>query len=111
MEESILLSIKKMLGITADYTHFDPDIVMHINSVFMTLKQLGVGPINGFIIEDESTHWSDYIDDPLEYQAVKTYIYCKVKLIFDPPQSSAHIEALKQNAAEYEWRLNLDAES
>ena len=107
MKESILLSIKKMLGMPADYTHFDLDIITHINTVLMGLTQIGVGPSEGFIIEDDSTSWSDYIADPLKLQAVKTYIYLKVRLIFDPPQSSSHMEAIKQSISEYEWRLNV----
>lgn len=91
----------------ADYTHFDSDIIMHINTVLMGLTQLGVGPTEGFIIEDDLTTWSDYVEDPLKLQAVKTFIYCKVRLVFDPPQSSTHIDVLKQTAAECEWRLNV----
>ena len=107
MEESILLSIKKMLGMTADYTHFDPDIIMHINTMLMNLHQMGVGPVDGFDIEDDGATWDDYLEDMSKLHAVKTYIYCKVRLVFDPPQSSAHIEVLKQTAAECEWRLNV----
>ena len=109
--ESILTSIKKLLGIAADYTHFDDDIVLHINSVFMTLRQLGVGPSEGFIIEDESAHWADFIEDPRKLQMVKTYVYLRVKLLFDPPLSSAVIESMNRTINEYEWRLNFDAES
>lgn len=107
MEESILLSIKKLLNIPTDYDYFDTDIIIHINTVFMTLNQLGVGPVEGFIIEDDSTTWNDYLTDPTKLQAVKTYIYLKVRLIFDPPQSSAHIEAIKHSISEYEFRLNV----
>lgn len=115
--DSILTSIKKLLGITEEYTHFDADIIMHINSVFMTLKQLGVGPDKGFMIEDSSSTWDEYIniDDDPEKQAllsaVKTYIHLKVKLLFDPPLSSAVMEAIKQSINEAEWRLNVEAES
>lgn len=109
--ESILTSIKKLLGMPEDYTAFDEDIIMHINSVFMVLKQLGVGPADGFFIEDDSTTWADYIENPREWHAVKTYIYAKVRLIFDPPQNSAHIKCLEQTVAEFEWRLNLEAET
>lgn len=109
--ESILTSIKKLLGITEDYTHFDADIVMHINTVFMTLTQLGVGPSNGFIIEDKTAIWSDFIEDPTKYQAVKSYMYLRVKLLFDPPTNSALIEAINRQISEYEWRLNVAAES
>ena len=82
--ESILTSIKKMLGITEEYTHFDADIIMHINSVFVTLRQLGVGPKEGFRIEDEASLWSDFIsEDDMRFESVKTYIYLKVRLLFD----------------------------
>lgn len=111
MNESILTSIKKLLGMTADYTHFDTDIIIHINTVFMTLHQLGVGPEEGFKIEDESSVWEDYIEEEDNLEAVKTYIYLKAKLVFDPPTSSAVMEANKQMIQELEWRLNVQAES
>lgn len=109
--ESILTSIKKMLGISEDCEDFDPDIIMHINTVFTVLRQLGVGPEEGFFIEDSSAVWQDFISDPVAYNAVKTYLYAKVRLIFDPPQNSAHIECLKQIVSEYEFRLNIEAET
>ena len=111
MNESILTSIKKLLGMTADYTHFDTDIIIHINAVFMTLHQLGVGPEEGFKIEDNTTVWEDYIEEDDNLEAVKTYIYLKVKLVFDPPLNSAVMEANKQMIQELEWRLNVQAES
>lgn len=107
MEESILISIKKLLGITKEYTHFDTDIIMHINSVFMVLQQLGVGPNEGFFIEDDSYSWDDYIEDPTQLHAVKSYIYLKVKLLFDPPANSSHINAIEKQIGEFEWRLNV----
>lgn len=109
--ESILTSIKKSLGITEEYTHFDEDLVMHINSVFMILTQLGVGPSEGFVIEDDTAYWTDFIEDPSKMQAVKSYVYLKVKLLFDPSLSSAVIEATNRMINEYEWRLNVEAES
>ena len=111
MQESILTSIKKLLGMTKEYNAFDTDIIMHINSVFMTLSQLGVGPETGFRIKDETATWSMYISDEDNLDAVKTYIYLKVKLVFDPPASSAVMEANKQMIKELEWRLNVQAES
>lgn len=105
--ESILTSIKKLLGIDEEYDIFDPDIIMHINSVLMVLTQMGVGPANGFMIEGEDAVWSDFIEDAEQIQSVKTYIYLKVKLIFDPPLSSAVIESMKQLINEFEWRLNI----
>lgn len=109
--ESILTSIKKLLGIEEDYVHFDPDIIMHINSVFMILNQLGVGPPEGFRIEDDIATWADYTDNNLLYESVKTYIYLKVRLLFDPPASSSLIEAMNRQISELEWRLNVAAES
>ena len=109
--ESILTSIKKLLGITEEYDQFDPDIIMHINSVFMILTQLGVGPAEGFSIEDDTAVWTDFIQDVKKLEAVKTYIYLKVKLLFDPPLSSAVIESMNRLINELEWRLNVAAES
>lgn len=109
MDESILTSIKKLLGISEEYTQFDNDIIMHINTVFMNLTQLGVGPSAGFYIEDDSASWSDFVDieNNAPLQAIKTYIYLKVKLLFDPPLSSSVIEAMNRQIAELEWRLNV----
>lgn len=110
--ESILTSIKKSLGITEDYTQFDTDIIMHINSVFTTLTQLGVGPSEGFYIEDKSAEWSDFIEDMTKLQAIKTYVYLKVRLIFDSASlGSATLAAYERQIQEIEWRLNVIAES
>ena len=109
--ESILISVKKLLGITEEYDQFDPDIIMHINSVFMILTQLGVGPAEGFSIEDDTAVWTDFIQDVKKLESVKTYIYLKVKLAFDPPLSSAVIESMNRLINELEWRLNVAAES
>ena len=110
--ESILTSIKKMLGITEEYTHFDADLIMHINSVFVTLRQLGVGPEEGFRIEDKTSYWSDFIpEDDMRFESVKTYIYLKVRLLSDPPLNSAVIESINRISNELEWRLNVEAES
>lgn len=109
--DSILTSIKKMLGISEDYTQFDADLIMHINTVFLNLTQLGVGPVSGFTIEDEYSEWTDFISNSTQLQAVKSYMYLKVKLLFDPPLSSAVIESTNRMIAELEWRLNVAAES
>ena len=109
--ESILTSIKKLLGITEEYKHFDPDIIMHINAVFMTLNQLGVGPSEGFVIEDDTSIWEDFISDTKKLQDVKSYMYLKVKLLFDPPSNSAVIDSMYRMIGEFEWRINLAAES
>jgi hypothetical protein len=110
--ESILTSIKKMLGIAEEYEEFDPEIIMHINSVFTTLMQLGVGPSNGFYIEDAVAEWTDFIEDMSQLQAVKTYVYLKVRLLFDPTSlGSATLAAYERQVSEYEWRLNVIAET
>ena len=108
--DSILVSIKKLLGIAADYTHFDPDIIMHINSAFSILTQLGVGPPEGFRIEDNTKTWNDFIGDVTRIDAVKSYVYLKVSLMFDPPTSSAVLSAKERQISELEWRLNVAAE-
>ena len=105
--ESILTSIKKLLGITEEYTHFDADLIMHINSVFMILNQLGVGPAEGFYIEDKTIYWEDFVSDPTQLQAIKSYMHLKVKLLFDPPASGTIMECYKQMINELEWRLNV----
>ena len=107
METSILTSIKKMLGVAEDYTEFDEDIITHINSVFLNLTQLGVGPEEGFMIENDTSVWEDFINDSIQLQAVKTYMYLKVKLLFDPPLSSSVTESFTRMIAELEWRLNV----
>ena len=110
--ESILITIKKLLGITEEYTHFDQDIIMHINSVFMTLTQLGVGPEEGFSIEDETSNWTDFVSDltAANLEGVKTYIFLKVRLLFDPPASTAVLESYNRAISEYEFRLNIAAD-
>lgn len=107
METSILTSIKKLLGVAEDYAEFDEDIITHINSVFLNLTQLGVGPEEGFMIEDNTAEWEDFINDSVQLQAVKTYVYLKVKLLFDPPLSSSVTESINRMIAELEWRLNV----
>lgn len=110
--DSILTSIKKLLGIAEEYEHFDADIIMHINSVFMTLTQLGVGPSGGFYIEDEETIWSDFLPDRDKLQAIKTYMYLRVRLLFDPSSmGSATLSAYERQIQELEWRLNIAGET
>lgn len=110
--ESILTSIKKLLGIEEDYEHFDVDIITHINSVFMILNQLGIGPNEGFVIEDKNAKWSDYLPvaDLARLSAIKTFIHLKVRLLFDPPASSV-AEHINKQLNELEWRLNVLAET
>lgn len=107
MTDSILNDIKKLLGIDNTYTEFDTDIIIHINSVFMILTQLGVGPENGYKITGSLNTWSEFIDDEYQKESVKTYIYLKVKMYFDPPQNSAHAQAIQSQISELEWRLNV----
>lgn len=110
--DSILTSIKKLLGIDEDYIQFDDDIIMHINTVFLNLTQLGVGPEEGFSIEDNTAEWTDFVDveNNMQLNAIKTYMYLKVKLLFDPPLSSSVIESTNRMIAELEWRLNVAVE-
>ena len=109
--DSILTSVKKLLGITEECTDFYADIIMHINSALMILTQLGVGPSEGFFIEDKTDFWDDFITGIGQFEAVKTYVYMKVKLMFDPPSSSAVMDAMNRTISELEWRLNVAAES
>lgn len=110
VNDSILDSIKKLLGIASDYTNFDTDIIIYINSAFMVLNQLGVGPEEGFKITGKDELWSSYITDSDNLEAVKSYIHLKVKVAFDPPLNSTVMEAHKQLISEYEWRLNVQSE-
>lgn len=110
MSTSILNSVKKNLGLAADYTAFDPDVLMYINSVFSTLDQLGVGPIDGFMIEDATTEWDTYLGDDPRTNHIKTYVYLRVKLLFDPPTTSYLITALEKQKEELEWRINVQRE-
>lgn len=109
--ESILTSIKKLLGIDESYKHFDPDLIMHINSVFSILTQMGVGPPNGFSITGNSEVWNDFITkEPNNFSLVKSYMHLKVKLLFDPPLGSAVIESINRQISEFEWRLFVAAD-
>ena len=104
--DSILTSIKKVLGIYEEDTSFDIDIMMHINTVIMILRQMGIGPSNGYSITSSYDTWDDYLSDSSLIEGVKTYIAYKVRLIFDPPTSSAITEAMNRTISELEWRLN-----
>ena len=100
-----------MLGIETEYEHFDADILMHINSVFSVLTQLGVGPVSGFMVTDDKTNWTEFMQDEPKLNLVKSYMFLKVKLLFDPPMSSAVLECYKTQISEYESRLNWAAEN
>jgi hypothetical protein len=107
--DSILDTTKKMLGFDWDYTAFDIDIITHINSMFFTLQQIGVGPEAGFSIIDNTKTWSEYTAGNT-IEAVKSYMYLKVRMIFDPPANSFTLDAMKNSATEIEWRLNVHTE-
>jgi hypothetical protein len=106
MTDSILLSTKKTLGLAEDYTAFDQDIIMHINTVFTFLTQLGVGPIEGFMIEDASDVWDDFSTD-FRLNSIKSYVYLRVRLLFDPPATSFLLAAVQEQIKELEWRINV----
>lgn len=110
--ESILTSIKKLLGIAESYKQFDTDIIIHINSALMVLNQLGVGPSQGFSIKDETNTWSEFIpEDRYDMESIKSYVYMKVRLLFDPPASSAAITSMEKLISELEFRINVAVET
>lgn len=111
MADSILTNTKKILGIDASYTAFDLDIITHINSVFLALNQLGIGPAAGFAIQDTTATWSDFLGTDLRLNAVKTYVYLRVRILFDPPTTSFLLDAYQKQIAELEWRLNVNWEA
>jgi hypothetical protein len=110
VETSILTSTKKNLGLAEDYTVFDQDIITYINGAFSTLTSLGVGPAGGFMIEDATTEWADFIGTDNQLNSVKTYIYLRARMLFDPPATSFHIAAMEDQIKEIEWRLNVHRE-
>lgn len=110
MSDSILTSTKKILGIEEGYEAFDLDIITHINSAFTTLTQLGVGPAAGFMIEDKAATWDAFLGSDPRLNAVKQYVYLRVKMVFDPPQTSYAVEAFNKQIQEHEWRLNVHME-
>lgn len=109
MNDSILDTIKKMLGITSEETAFDVDIITLINAAFMTLKQLGVGPTAGFSITDLNSIWSDFTDNEAMLGSIQSYIYMKVRVVFDPPSSSV-LTAMESAIKELEWRMNVEVD-
>lgn len=110
MGDSILTSTKKILGVEADYTAFDVDIMTHINTVFSVLNQLGIGPAGGFAIEDAEPTWEDFLDEDLRLNSVKTYVYLRVRLLFDPPTTSYLITSMSEQIQELEYRLSVKRE-
>ena len=105
--ESILSSVKKLLGIEAEYEHFDQEIILIINGALMTLNQIGVGPNEGFLIHDKEATWEDFIGDRTDIEAVKMFVYFKTRLVFDPPQMGYLVDAITKQIEELSWRLNV----
>lgn len=108
--DSILDSTKKNLGIDPSYTVYDSDVVMHINSVFSMLNQLGLGPVNGYMIDDSTATWDAFIGEDLRLNQVKTYVYLRVRILFDPPQTAHHLNAVNDQIRQLEWYLNVHRE-
>ncbi len=108
--DSVLLSVKKMIGVPKDYDVFDMDIIMHINTVFDALNQMGVGPEEGFSISDDSTEWSEFMTYGKNSEMVKSYMYLKVRMLFDPPSNSNLSNVIGEQIKEYEWRLLIFAD-
>ena len=106
MDASILRPIKKLLGVSDDFDCYDFDVIIHINSAFATLTHLGVGPSSGFRITGDLERWEDFVEDITQLEMIKTYVYMKVRRLFDPPSSSFVLDAMDKSIAEYEWRLN-----
>ena len=107
MDKSILTTIKEMLGIEADYDHFDPVIIAHINSVFSVLAQLGVGSDASFSISNDSTTWGEYLGEETRLELIKSYMYLRVRVLFDPPQTGTVMDATDRQIKELEWRINV----
>jgi hypothetical protein len=110
-KDSILTSVKKLLGIQEEDESFDVELILDINSVFMILNQLGLGPVEGFTIEDKEDVWSDFLKNRNYLNAAKSYIYLKVRLMFDPPQMGYLVESINKQCQEFEWRLNAQVET
>lgn len=108
--ESILLTIKKMLGLEPEYTPFDMDIIVLINSSIMRLHQLGIGPKDGFYITDESQTWHEFVGCDKDLKSIQEFIFIKTKLVFDPPSTSFVISAYNDRASELEWCLMVEKE-
>lgn len=111
MTDSIFVTIKKMLGLGADYTPFDAEIMVHINSVILNLTQMGIGPKDGFMVLDYNQKWSDFLPSNVNLEAAKTYIYLQVKMLFDPPTNSFVMDSYEKQSEKMLWRLNVQAES
>ncbi len=110
MDDSILNSVKSPMSLSLDDTVFDDELIIHINSVFYILKQLGVGPEEGYSIEDSTNTWDEFTNDQALVSILRVYFYLKVRLLFDPPSSSALMSAMQEQANEYEWRIHIKAD-
>jgi hypothetical protein len=110
VQQSILNSTKKVVGLSETDTSFDLDILLHINSVFSVLNQIGIGPVEGFMVEDSAVTWDTFMGNDPRLNSVKTYVYLRVRLLFDPPNTSFVIESMNKQIAEFEWRLNVQRE-
>lgn len=110
MSDSILQCVKKTLGLSADYDVFDQDVIMYINSVFSTLHQLGVGPDAGFMIQDDAVTWDAFLAGDPRLNHIKSYVFLRVRLLFDPPTTGYLVEALQTQTSELEWRINVQRE-
>lgn len=108
--ESILNSIKKLLGIEPDDDSFDQELVMHVNTAFTLMAQLGLGPTDGFFITDATTKWTDYNPTRKDLEMMKSYIFLRVRLLFDPPQNSFLVDSIQKQCNEFEWRLNVQVD-
>ena len=108
---SILNDVKKVVGLSPDYDEFDLDIIMHINTIFSVLEQLGLGPVGGYMITDGTEEWDAFLGDDLRMNSVKTYMYLRVRLLFDPPQTAHAIAATERQIEEFGWRLSVTREN
>ena len=109
--ESILTSIKEMLGMGANYDHFDHQLVAHINTALTLLTGLGVGPSEGYLIRNKEDKWTDFVPENPKLESIKTYVYLNVKMLFDPPVSAAAIDAIERSIKKLEWLINVTADS
>jgi len=110
VDQSILDSVKKMVGVDPSLTVFDLDILTHINTVFADLEQLGVGPVGGFMIEDNVPTWDAFLAGDVRISSVKSYVYFRVRLMFDPPQTGYLVDSMQKQVEKMEWRLNVTRE-
>lgn len=109
--DSILNSIKELLGIPAEQLNFDTEVIIHINSAFSDLYDVGVGPSEAFVIQDENDMWDDFLQGSVNYENAKQYVYISVKIVFDPPASAAALAALERRLDKLEWKLKEKAET